>query len=246
MGKVVMAKIPRKFAVVSDIHARSYFTDYVNDVPNDYIDKYNTMRSWCRDNGYTLYHAGDCIEGYDPDTDLEYVHSDIKTAIMESLLDNTFVAGNHDNEELGVDTAADFIRDCRRRVEITHGQRFDIFFVDSVAESNTDFWGKLSYRLDWFHMSPIGSFVRRIRTSGFENRAFDYMDKEGLRLLVCGHTHRPEITERDGMTLAVGGTWSALAKDEQRKIVVCDGYDARLVGIEEMQTKGDENADLGA
>jgi len=174
-------------------------------------------------------------------------HSDVLRTILGKAKHGTrviYVPGNHDEQFRQVcgmrfgnlEVHREYIHDTLRglRLLVMHGDEFDAAVTCSrwLTRLGSDLYdvalqlnrglNALRHRLGYGYWSLAGYMKSRIGNAmdyvrSFEQAAAHSARKRGLDGIVCGHIHRPEITNIDGVLYCNDGDWvdscSALIED---------------------------------
>lgn len=196
-----------------------------------------------------------------------------------------YVPGNHDDalrSYLGIDVGG--VRLAKQAVHrtaagksllVTHGDEYDVVVQNSRLLSLLGTWAydrlltvnrvvNFARRLvglgHWSFASAIKAKVKGACTfmSNYERALLGEARRRGLDGVVCGHVHRAELREVDGLTYANCGDWieraSALVEHEDGRLEVVDvlallaaaGIDVAPVRAEDVELGAEEGADAAA
>ena len=164
-------------------------------------------------------------------------HNDVVQKILRKARKGTsvvYVAGNHDEalrDFLGlsfgeiqiVNEARHLLRDCRA-LWVTHGDLFDgviqhakwlAYLGDSaytVILNINDHYNRLRHRLGLSYWSLSQFLKHKVKNAvsyitSFEEALTQEARRRGYDGVVCGHIHRPEIREIDGILYCNDGDW---------------------------------------
>jgi UDP-2,3-diacylglucosamine pyrophosphatase LpxH len=164
-----------------------------------------------------------------------------------------FVPGNHDEyfrDFLGMDWAGIEIRDRvshetadGRRLLVIHGDEFDAFvcehkwlaivgghLYDWTVTVNTALnWVRRKIGLGYWSLSQYLKLKAKQATKvigNFERVVTDYARHQGFDGVVCGHIHKPEMRDIDGVLYCNDGDWvescTALVEDEAGELRLLD------------------------
>ena len=177
----------------------------------------------------------------------EQSHNDVVQAVLKKARNGTdviFVPGNHDEsirQFIGLDLGGIKIRDelihttaQGERMLVLHGDRFDgviacakwlahigdnlytvILKVNQISNAWRARAGLPYWSLSQYLKSRVKNAVSYI--SSFEEALAGEARKKGLDGVICGHIHKPEIRDIDGIIYCNDGDWveslSALVED---------------------------------
>ena len=178
----------------------------------------------------------------------DQAHNNVVQAVLKKAKKGTeviFVPGNHDEsirQFIGLDLGGIKIRDelvhvtaQGKRMLVIHGDRFDgviacakwlayvgdnlytmLLKFNQVLNSWRARAGLPYWSLSQYLKLKVKNAVNYI--SSFENALAAEARKKGLDGVICGHIHKPEIRDIDGITYCNDGDWveslSALVEDE--------------------------------
>ncbi len=194
----------------------------------------------------------------------DQVHNNVVQTVLKKAKKGTnviFVPGNHDEavrQFIDLDFGGIKVRDelvhvtaQGKRMLVLHGDRFDgviacakwlAYVGDSlytvILKFNQVFnnWraraGLPYWSLSQYLKLKVKNAVSYI--SSFENALADEARKRGLDGVICGHIHKPEIREIDGITYCNDGDWveslSALVEDASGELHLVSWHDIMLRG----------------
>lgn len=192
----------------------------------------------------------------------DQTHNNVVQAVLKKAKNGTkviFVPGNHDEsvrQFIGLDFGGIRIRDelvhvtaNGKRMLVLHGDRFDgviacakwlAYVGDSlytvILKFNQVFnnWrarvGLPYWSLSQYLKLKVKNAVSYI--SSFENALADEARKKGLDGVICGHIHKPEIRDIDGITYCNDGDWveslSALVEEASGELRLVTWQDIML------------------
>jgi len=174
-------------------------------------------------------------------------HNDVLRTILGKAKDGTrviYIPGNHDadlREFCGsvfgkLEIHREFVHSTRdgRRLLVMHGDEFDAVvkcspWLARLGSSAYDFtlrlnrWFNAARRLFGYPYWSLASYLKsRVSNavqyiSSFENAAAHAARRRGVDGVVCGHIHRPQVSDIDGIAYCNDGDWvescSALVED---------------------------------
>ncbi len=194
----------------------------------------------------------------------DQVHNNVVQTVLKKAKKGTnviFVPGNHDEavrQFIDLDFGGIKVRDelvhvtaQGKRMLVLHGDRFDgviacakwlAYVGDSlytvILKFNQVFnnWraraGLPYWSLSQYLKLKVKNAVSYI--SSFENALADEARKRGLDGVICGHIHKPEIRDIDGITYCNDGDWveslSALVEDASGELRLVSWHDIMLRG----------------
>lgn len=194
----------------------------------------------------------------------DQVHNNVVQAVLKKAKKGTnviFVPGNHDEavrQFIDLDFGGIKVRDelvhvtaQGKRMLVLHGDRFDgviacakwlAYVGDSlytmILKFNQVFnnWraraGLPYWSLSQYLKLKVKNAVSYI--SSFENALADEARKRGLDGVICGHIHKPEIRDIDGITYCNDGDWveslSALVEEANGELRLVSWHDIMLRG----------------
>lgn len=192
----------------------------------------------------------------------DQIHNNVVQTVLKKAKKGTnviFVPGNHDEavrQFIDLDFGGIKVRDEMvhitangKRMLVLHGDRFDgviacakwlAYVGDSLYTMILKFnqlfnhWraraGLPYWSLSQYLKLKVKNAVSYI--SSFENALADEARKRGLDGVICGHIHKPEIRDIDGITYCNDGDWveslSALVEDADGELRLVSWHDILL------------------
>jgi UDP-2,3-diacylglucosamine pyrophosphatase LpxH len=205
----------------------------------------------------------------------DQAHNNVVQNVLKKAKKGTnviFVPGNHDEairQFIDLDFGGIRIRDELihttaegKRMLVLHGDRFDgviacakwlAYVGDSLYTMVLKFnqvynaWraraGLPYWSLSQYLKLKVKNAVSYI--SSFENALAAEAKRKGVDGVICGHIHKPEIREIDGITYCNDGDWveslSALVEDEDGKLRLITWHD---VVMQQVRAQADELRDI--
>ena len=204
-------------------------------------------------------------------------HNDVVQVVLKKARKGTkviFVPGNHDEsvrQFIGLDFGGIKIRDelvhktaDGRKLLVLHGDRFDgviacakwlAYVGDSLYTMILKFnqyynsWraraGLPYWSLSQYLKLKVKNAVSYI--TSFEQALADEARKQGLDGVICGHIHKPEIRDIDGILYCNDGDWveslSALVEEPSGELRLVDWHEIML-RWEQAQLREEEEVEL--
>ncbi len=192
-------------------------------------------------------------------------HNDVVQKVLRKARRGTqvtYIAGNHDEaarQFLGLGFGGILLADevvhvtaRGKRLLVLHGDQFDgvvqcarwlaylgDFLYEVTLKLNRWFnWGRRKFNLPYWSLSQYLKHKVKNAVSfitAFEEAVAREAHKRGLDGVVCGHIHRPEIRDINGVLYCNDGDWveslSALVETEEGELKIVTWHDLHAAGF---------------
>jgi UDP-2,3-diacylglucosamine pyrophosphatase LpxH len=192
-------------------------------------------------------------------------HNDVVQKVLRKARRGTqvtYIAGNHDEaarQFLGLGFGGILLADevvhvtaQGKRLLVLHGDQFDgvvqcarwlaylgDYLYEVTLKLNRWFnWGRRKFNLPYWSLSQYLKHKVKNAVSfitAFEEAVAREAHKRGLDGVVCGHIHRPEIRDINGVLYCNDGDWveslSALVETEEGELKIVTWHDLHAAGL---------------